>query len=124
MNPPPRPAPTTRDPARARVGPDEVPELGAVGERIVEVARLRSPRVQLGLTVAVAVFAAVCVAATITRFSAWPLLPLAPLAVAGGALLRLRAAGGARPMLCWTIVVLTSLTASLWLMAVVERLFA
>ncbi|PRX47293.1 hypothetical protein B0I33_106395 [Prauserella shujinwangii] len=120
MSSPSRPAPRRRT---ERADAEDVRGLGDLVTRLAVTTYLRRPTVHVVLLAVLGVFAAVCLAAVATRLSAWPLLPLAPLAVAGYGLLRLRSADTDRQLLGWVAVLFCGMAFSLWLISVVGRMF-
>lgn len=89
--------------------------------KLVATARLRSPRVHLGLVVTLCVLTVVCVLATVTRASAAPLLPLVGVAVAGLAVWRARIATTDRQLLSQVTVFGCAVAVALWTMSFVAR---
>jgi hypothetical protein len=107
-----------------RTTPESEPDGSAdLARRLVDAARLRHPRLHLGIVVALGVLVAVCLLATITRMSALPLLPLAPLTVAAYCAWRARSSGNDRQLVRWTVLLAMTVAASFWLVAVVGRMF-
>lgn len=117
----PAPAGPSAHPAAADAA-DEVP-ADDLARGVVGALRLRRRGVRRGVAVALGVLATVCLIAVLTRASAWPLVPLGPLAVAGYGALRARAAVRDRPLLAWGAVTAVGAAVGLWSMSFVARTF-
>ncbi|GAA1218377.1 hypothetical protein [Prauserella alba] len=100
-----------------------VNESDDVAARLVAALRLRQPRVQVAIAGCLVVFMVVCVVATITRMSVWPLLPLLAFAGASAAAWRARTAAGDRQAFAWATVVVGGVALGFWLLGMVNRLW-
>lgn len=107
--------------ALRRTAGDMVNESDDVASRLVEALRLRQPRVQVAIAGCLLVFMVVCVIATITRASLWPLLPLVSFAGASVAAWRARTTTDDRQAFAWAIVVAGSVALGFWLLGIINR---
>lgn len=98
-------------------------ELGELTQRFVDTVPLGHPWTHRVAAITLGVFAAVCVAATFTRLSALPLIPLPAVAVAAFAHYRARRAGDDRALLVWSGAMVGAALIALWLIAIVGRMF-
>ncbi|OLT41585.1 hypothetical protein BJF85_23745 [Saccharomonospora sp. CUA-673] len=102
---------------------DRVSESGDVTTRLVAALRLRRPKVQWTIASALIVFMLVCVAATITRASVWPLLPLGSFVLAAVAAWRARVASDDRHVVGWTSAAAGGIAFGFWLLGMINRLW-
>ncbi|MEU6646367.1 hypothetical protein ABZ863_27995 [Saccharomonospora sp. NPDC046836] len=100
------------------------PELGDAATRLVALLRLRNPRVHLVFLIVLSVLVAVCLAATITRFSAWPLLPLAPFGLAALGAWRARTSAGERQLLGWVTFYAVTVAIGFWVASAIGRILS
>ncbi|WP_253863922.1 hypothetical protein [Prauserella halophila] len=98
-----------------------VNESDDVAARLVAALRLRQPRVQRVIAGFLVVFMVVCVVATVTRTSAWPLLPLASFAGSAVAAWRASSATDDRHVVAWTTVVAGGVALGFWLLGIINR---
>lgn len=98
-------------------------ELGELSQRFVDVVPLGHRWTHRVAAVTLGLFAAVCVAATFTRLSALPLIPLPAVAVAVFAHYRARRAADDRGLLIWSGAMVGAALLALWLISVVGRMF-
>lgn len=98
-------------------------ELGELTQRFVDVVPLGHRWTHRVAAITLGVFAAVCLAATFTRLSALPLIPLPAVAVAGFAHYRARRAGDDRGLLFWSGAMVGAALIALYLISIVGRMF-
>ncbi|MBB3052625.1 hypothetical protein FHS23_003659 [Prauserella isguenensis] len=106
-----------------RTAGDMVNESDDVAARLVAALRLRQPRVQLAIAGCLIVFMVVCVIATITRMSLWPLLPLVSFAGASVAAWRVRTADDDRQAFAWLVVMAGGVALGFWLLGMINRVW-
>ncbi|SFP96972.1 MYXO-CTERM domain-containing protein [Amycolatopsis arida] len=115
-------APASHGPAPdGSTGYDEPRGLAELSRHVVARLYRRHPKLRLVAAVALGVLAAVCVAATVTRASPAPLIPLPALALAGYALHRTRRAADDRALLGWTLLAALGVAVCFWAMSIVAR---
>ncbi|MFF5991630.1 hypothetical protein [Prauserella flavalba] len=97
-------------------------EFGDAAGRLAAVLHLRHPRVHRAAFVVLGVLAAVCVAATLTRLSPLPLLPLPLFGAAAFACRRASSAGTDRQVVGWSVVAALATAVGFWLLGLVGRI--
>jgi hypothetical protein len=104
------------------VAPGEVRGISDLAQRIVTATYLGHPRLHRALVIVIIVLVATCLAATGTRLSFLPLLPIPLLGIGAYALRRIRATNeDHRLLLAWTGLFLIAILLGFWLMSVVAR---
>lgn len=93
-----------------------------VARLVVDKAKLRHPRVHLGIVIALGTIAGTCLLACVTRMSALPLLSLVPLPVAAYAEWRARATTSDRNLMWWLTLLAVTIAVSFWLLSWVGRI--
>lgn len=115
--------PAREAPALQRTAGDMVNESEDVATRLVAALRLRRPRMQWAIAGCLVLFMVICVVATITRMSLWPLLPLASFVAASIAAWRARIATADRHAFAWMTVVAGGVALGFWLLGIINRLW-
>lgn len=102
-------------------GSTEVYGVIELAQRIVGAAHRRYPVLRTASLVVLCVLTVVCLAATLTRLSLWPLVPLPLLGLGFLAVRKARAAGDDRALLLWSTVLVAAIAVAFWLIGVVAR---
>lgn len=92
-----------------------------LAQRIVGAAHRRYPVLRSAAFVVLCVLTVVCLAATLTRLSLWPLVPLPLLGLGFLAVHKARAAEDDRNLLLWSTVLVSATAVAFWLIGVVAR---
>jgi hypothetical protein len=92
-----------------------------LAQRIVGAAHRRYPVLRTASFVVLCVLTVVCLAATLTRLSLWPLVPLPLLGLGFFAVRKAAAAGDDRALLLWSTVLVSATAVAFWLIGVVAR---
>ncbi|WP_205669308.1 hypothetical protein [Amycolatopsis suaedae] len=108
--------------ARSRPEPDAPSGLLELAERFATPAYLANPRLHRWAAILLGLFTVLSLVAVLTRGSALPLLPLPLFVIAGLALWRLHRAGGPRPVLGWSVLLVLAGGSGFWAMSGVAKL--